>query len=146
MNQIQWMLSLVMIGLFTVAIIGFAANFAVTNEAPINILNDQNISNLRENTQGDLSSLESSGTNTYASIVNSSINPSSASGTLPNVGPFSLTFQNLFSLMNNILRIAYDKIFGSDPNFAIFFTAFGSIIAIITGLLLWKTLKGEPSN
>ncbi len=146
MNQIQWMISLVMIGLFTVTIIGFAANFAVTNETPINIISDQNISNLRMDTQGSLSSLESSGTNTYASIVNSSINPSSASGTLPNVGPFSFTFPNLLGLINNIMRVAYDKIFGSDPGFAIFFTAFGSMILIITGLLLWKTLKGEPSN
>ncbi len=36
-GQIQWVTALITIGLFTIALIGFATNFAIDNDASINL-------------------------------------------------------------------------------------------------------------
>ncbi len=55
MGQIQLTTSLILIGLFTVAIIGFTVNFALDNNSPVDISNDPELSSLNSQTKGNLS-------------------------------------------------------------------------------------------
>ena len=57
-GQIGWTISLVMIGLFAIAIIGFAINFASDNNSPVDIADDTEISNLYSDTKTDVSNFD----------------------------------------------------------------------------------------
>jgi hypothetical protein len=140
MGQIQLTIALVMIGLFSVALIGFGVNFAADNDAAISLSDDPEISNLDTNIQGNLSSFRSGSESTYQSIVESSIDEGE---TTPSGGQFAITPVNAISTVSNILKTGYLKIFGTGSGFGIFITAFLSLIGFIMGLYLWKTWAGR---
>ena len=47
-------------------------------------------------------------------------------------------------LGKNVIKLPYQKIFGSGAGFGIFFTIFGALIVFLFGLFLYKTLRGNP--
>jgi hypothetical protein len=143
-SQIQWTVSWVMIALFTVAIITFAVAFASDNESPITISNDPELSSFSTQMNTEIDDFGSSGESTSGSILNSTISPTSASGTLTTVSPFSLSFGNFIGIGKNIMSVAYSKIFGENQGFQIFLTTFIVMIGVITALLIWKTFRGQP--
>jgi len=145
-GQIGWTISLVTIALFAIAIIGFSITFANDNSSPINIQSDSEISNLYSSTAGNLSSFNTGSQDTYGSIINSSISPSSASGTTTTSGQFAITPVSAISTTRNILKVGYSKIFGDDSGFGIFITTFLGLIVFITGLLIWKTWAGRTPD
>lgn len=141
MGQIQWTTSLVMIALFSIAIIGFAINFADDNNAPIDIADDAEINSLYEDNKGELEELETGSEETYESIVESSIEEGGQ--TTATGGSFAITPPSIISATKNVLLVGYVKIFGSGDGFGVFITTFLSMIAFITGLLIWKTWAGR---
>lgn len=143
-SQIQWTVSWVMIALFTVAIITFAVSFASDNESPVTISNDPELSSFSTKINTELDAFSLNGTTTSGSILNSTISPTSASGTLTTLNPFSLTFGNFIGVSKNILEVGYSKIFGNNQGFQIFLSTFIIMIGIITALLIWKTFRGQP--
>ena len=146
MSQIQWTISLVLIGLFTIAIIGFSLNFASDNNAAVNIADDPEISGLYTNAIGNTSSFQANSEDTYTSIINSTISTSSASGTTVTGGQFSITPANMIATTKNILKVGYSKIFGTDSGFGIFITTFLGMLVFITALLIWKTWAGRSPD
>jgi len=145
-SQIQWTISLVMIGLFTIAIIGFAINFAADNSSPVDLADDPELSGLNIDTKTNIEGFDTGAENTYASIVNSSISPTSSSGTTATAGQFAITPVNVIGTVNNILKVGWSKIFGSDSGFEIFLTTFLGMILFITGLYIWKTWAGRSPD
>ena len=143
-SQIQWTISWVMIALFTVAIISFSIGFASDNDASMSIANDKNISKLLTDTNTEVNGINTGFSETSGSILNSSVSPTSASGTLTTMNPFSITFTNFIGVSYNILNIAYSKIFGTNNGFQIFLVTFIGMIGFITALLIWKTFRGQP--
>lgn len=140
MGQIQFTVSLVMIALFTVAIIGFAVNFAIDNDAAINLADDPELSSLDTSTQSDLSTFRGGSEDTYQSIVESSIEQGE---TTPSGGQFAITPLTIVGTITNILLVGYIKIFGTGGGFGIFITTFLAMIGFIFGLYLWKTWAGR---
>jgi len=141
MGQIQWTVSLVMIALFAIAIIGFAINFAEDNNSPVDIADDTEINTLYTDNQDELSDLKTGSEETYQSIVESSIEEGGQ--TTGTGGSFAITPPSIIAAAKNVLLIGYTKIFGSGDGFGIFITTFLTMIAFITGLLLWKTWAGR---
>lgn len=133
----QITVALVLIALFSVAIIGFAIGFANDNNAAIDISDDPDVVGISNNAQGNLSDFRAGSEDTYSSIVNSSI--SQGSFTTGTGGQFAITPAAALGTLYNILNVAYTKMFGSP--FAIFFTTFGALIVILIGLWLWKTWR-----
>jgi hypothetical protein len=146
MSQIQWTVSLVLASLFTIAIIGFAVNFAIDNDASVNIIDDPELNTLYTKAQGNQSGFNTGSEDTYASIINSSISPTSASGTTTTAGQFSITPVNMIGVVTNILSVGYSKVFGSDSGFELFLGTFLSMILLITGLYIWKTWAGRSPD
>lgn len=140
MGQIQYTTALVMIGLFTVAIIGFAVNFASDNSAPISISDDPELINLQTTTEGNISDFREDSQSTYQSIVESSIE---SGDTTPSGGQFAITPISAVPVAKNIIKVGYIKIFGSGSGFGIFLTAFLSIIVFTIGMYIWKTWGGR---
>jgi len=141
MGQIQWTVALVLIGLFTIAILGFAINFADDNNSAIDISDDAQISSLYTKTAGNVSDFNSGAEDTFTSIVNSSI---SAEGqTTQSSGQFAITPTNVLGVTKNILKVGYIKIFGNGAGFGVFITTFLGLMVFITALLIWKTWGGR---
>jgi len=140
MGQIQFTLSLIMIALFTVAIIGFAVNFASDNSAPISISDDPELIALQTNAEGNLSDFRGHSESTYQSIVESSIE---SGDTTPSGGQFAITPVSAVPVTKNILKVGYIKIFGTGSGFGIFITTFLAIITFMIGMYIWKTWGGR---
>jgi len=145
-GQIGWTISLVMIGLFAIAIIGFAINFASDNNSPVDIADDTEISNLYTETGSNLSDFNSASQDTYGSIINSTISQTASSGTTATSGQFAITPVSSIGVTRNILKIGYIKIFGNDSGFGIFISTFIGLIVFITALLIWKTWAGRSPD
>jgi type IV secretory pathway VirB6-like protein len=129
-----------MIGLFSIAIIGFAVNFAKDNNAAVDISNDEQISNLYAEQKSNLSSFGSQSESTYESILGASVE---AGQTTPKGGQFGITPLSSLSVVKNILKVGYIKIFGSDSNFGVFLTALISVLVFTFALLIWKAWIGR---
>lgn len=142
MGQIQLTISLVMIGLFTIAILGFGLYFAHDNGAPINIANDSSMTSLYTRSAGNVSSFSSGAESQYQSIVETTIEPES--GVAPSTGPFAITPVSALGAVQNIMRVGYTRIFGAESGFNVFLVAFTAIILFLLGLYLYKTLRGLP--
>jgi len=141
-SQITFTTSLIMIVLFVVAIIGFSIGFATDNGAVMSIADDPEMSSLSTNTNANLSTFKDDSEGTYESILSSTIEP--GSGSAQSTAPFAVTPLNVIGVTKNIIFLPYVKIFGSGSGFGIFFTVFGAFLAFIFGLLLYKTLRGNP--
>lgn len=142
MGQIKLTISLVMIGLFTIAILGFAINFAIDNDASISINQDSEVSDLYSKSQGNISGFSDDSEDTYQSILETTIEEGGS--TAPSTAPFALTTRNALGTTKNIVQVGYQKIFGTGAGFGIFITTFIGLLTVIFGLYIYKTLKGNP--
>ena len=140
MGQINYVLSIMFISLFTIAIIGFAVNFAIDNDAAIDIRDDPNITKLRTDTESSLLDMRAGTEGSYESIVESSVDQGE---TLQSGGVFSITITSIFPVMYNILNVGFKKIFGGGSGFAIFLTAFISIMGFLGFMYFVKTWLGR---
>jgi len=132
----QWIISLMVIGLFAIAILSFAIGFANDNSSSINIANDPQINTLKIQTIGNVTSFEGESESTYASIINSTI--AAGSTTTTGSGQYAITAGSSVGAARNILLIGYQKIFGTGSGFGIFITTFLGIIGFITILYVVK--------
>jgi hypothetical protein len=140
MGQIGLTVSITMAVLFTLAVLGFAINFAVDNSSPVDISDDSLVSGLYSNTASGLSQMEEDSNSTYTSISKSTVE--TGSSTFKSAGSLGITFSNLLPTFYNVLRVGYYKIFGTDSGFGIFLTTFISLLGIISVLYIVKTLIG----
>ena len=124
MGQIQLTTSLIFIGLFVVAILGFAINFAEDNNAAISVSDDSELSSLYTETGENLSGFGDNSEDTYQSIIDTNIQ--SDTNVAQNVGSFAITPTNAIGIVKNILEVSYTKIFGSNSGFSIFEMGSGS--------------------
>ena len=144
MGQIQLTVALVLIGLFTVAIIGFAVNFGNDNSAPVNLANDPELSSLYTRTGGNLSGFDEGAEDSYASIVETTI--AETGQTTAAGGQFAITPGNVIGVIKNIIKVGYIKIFGTGSGFGIFLTAFLGLLVFTIGLYIWKTWAGRSPD
>ena len=142
MGQIQLIVSLIMIGLFTFAIVGFAMYFAVDNDASISVADDPEMSSLYTSTEQDVNDFSSDSESQYQSIIETTLEPGSDAP--QSVGPFAVTPINAIGVVKNILQTGYIKIFGTGSGFGIFLTSLIAVITFMLGLFLYKTLRGLP--
>jgi len=135
--------SFLLIILFTVAIIGFAVNFASDNDAEVDISDDEMITELNTDLETDLSNLGEDSESTYKSIIESSVEEGE---TTPSGGQFALNPQDYLSATQNIVKVGYVKIFGGGGGFAVFLTAFVSFLGLLLILAVWKAWIGRSPD
>jgi hypothetical protein len=141
-SQITFTISLIMIALFSIAIISFAVNFAIDNDSYVSIADDPEFSDYYIDVKSDMSTFKDDSEGTYASILETTVEP--GSDVAPSIAPFTGTTGGMIKVAKNVILLPYKKIFGSGEGFGIFFTVFGAIIAFIIILLGYKTLRGNP--
>ncbi|MHA1880874.1 MAG: hypothetical protein ACTSYG_10810 [Candidatus Heimdallarchaeota archaeon] len=144
MGQINLTIALVMIGLFTVALLGFAINFASDNDAEISLSDDPELSSLYTKTGGNLSGFDEGAESSYASIVETTI--AEGGQTTASGGQFAITPTNVIGVVKNIIKVGYIKIFGTGSGFGIFLTTFLGLLVFVIGLYIWKTWAGRAPD
>ena len=142
MGQIQLISALVLIALFSIALLSYAVNFATDNNAAIDISDDPEIALLKSNAEGNLTGFNSNAESQYQSIVETTIAPGSSSA--QSVGPFAVTPVNALGTTKNIMEVGYIKIFGTGSGFGVFLGSLVALIVFMLGLYLYKTLRGFP--
>lgn len=143
-SQIQLTMSLIFIALFSLAIFGFAIQFAADNNVPTNltITSDPTIQDFVNEDKEKLDIYKTDSEGTYASIIDTTVEP--GSDVAQSTGPFTVSVSNVISVVKSIIFVPYRVIFGSGEGFTIFFTIFGSVIVLLFGLFVYKTLRGNP--
>jgi len=141
-SQITLTLSLIMIALFSIAIIGFAVGFANDTGAAVSVTQDSEVSSFYADTRTSASNIKDTSEGTYASIIDTTVEP--GSDVAQSAAPFAVSVTNVVGVGKNVILVPYKKIFGSGSGFGIFFTIFGGVILFLFGLYLYKTLRGNP--
>ena len=141
-SQITLTLSLIMIALFSIAIIGFAVGFANDTGAAVSVSDDSEVNSFYEDTRTSASNIKDTSEGTYASIIDTTVEP--GSDVAQSAAPFAVSVTNVVGVGKNVILVPYKKIFGSGSGFGIFFTIFGGVILFLFGLYLYKTLRGNP--
>lgn len=142
MGQIKLTAALLMIGLFSIAVLTFAINFAGDNSAAVDISDDPEMNSLYSQSKSNVSGFNKDAEDTYESIIDTTVEPGSQ--TAPSTGPFAVTPLNAIGIVQNIMETGYKKIFGTGSGFGIFLTALIGMLVFMIGLYLYKTLRGLP--
>ena len=141
-SQITTTVSIVMVILFSIAIIGFSIGFATDNDAVMSIADDAELSSFNTDARTDMITFKTDANDTYQSIIETTVEP--GSNVVQSSAPFALTVGNFVGVFKNVVMLPYKKIFGSGDGFGIFFTTFLAFLVFIIGLLIYKTWKGNP--
>jgi len=141
MSFIKFTTSTVLIALFAIALITFAANFANDNQASINIGDDSDFSNMNTGMKSDMNTFYSSAntsTDAFSKSTISSQTEASEGGT-----QFKVTPTNSLSMATRAINGGFKKIFGSDSGFGILFTALIALLGIIAFAYAYKAWVGR---
>ena len=141
----QVIISMILIGLFTIAIVGFAINFASDNSSSISVSDDPEMSSMYSNANSNISEFGNKNAGAqkqYDSILNTTIAPGSSEP--QSAAPFAITPTSAFGVVKSIIYLPYQKVFGTGKGFGVFFTTFITILVFVVGLLIYKALRGIP--
>ncbi len=141
MGQIKFITSLVLIGLFALAITTYAINFAVDNNSNISLSDDTDFPNMRGEIEGNITVFYSDANTSSGAMYESTISTqtdATEGGTSFKVGPATA-----LKFSYSIINTGWKKIFGSDSGFGIFLTALISILSFISILYLYKAWAGR---
>jgi len=128
----------VMIALFTIAILGFAMQFATDNDAAVSIADDSDLVSLYNSGDSYMDDFANASEDTYSSILDTTVEP--GSDVIQSAAPFAITPTSMLGTVNNILSVGFSKIFGNE--FGIFLTTFYAMMVLIIGYFIVKLWKG----
>jgi len=145
-STINLTVSVLMITLFSVAIIAFSIGFANDNDAYVNIAENDKISSFHTNSSAGITNFADDSNNTYSSILETTVEP--GSDVIKSSSSFSITWKNLYNFVTNAMDIVSENIFGAKEGvknpFGIFVTSFLAVLVFMIGLYLVKTWRGNP--
>ena len=141
-SQISLTMSLVMIGLFVIAIFSFVVGFQIDNHSTQLITSDPNFNSVKENTGNTLDTLDTTVESSSKSILETTVEP--GSDVSQSSAPYSVGLEDYKNIVLNMIDLPRKAIFGSGAGFAVFFTIFGAIIAFLFVLYVIKTWRGNP--
>lgn len=143
MGMKDFLITLTLISIFSVAILSFAGQFAVDNSAATNINNDDFLGNLSNDLTNDGFNNFKVANESGKGFEGSSIAEESESGTLVTGSAFKDALKLPTAGVYKILRAGFSVI-GGDGNsgFAAVVTMIITLISIIGVLYIWKVWKG----
>lgn len=144
MGHISFILSLLMAGLFFIAIVTFAINFAYNNDAKINLANDPDFTEAKSDIEKNVSGWYSDVGLMASSIQNSTISTQTEAtegGTAFKVGPVKAIL-----MASSGMRVSYKKVFGTDTGFGLFLTALGAALGFVGWMYVMKMWAGRSPD
>jgi hypothetical protein len=132
---------MVFIALFTVAIISFAGNFATDNNSAISLSNDTLYRNINDSMQGNLTVFYSDANVSTTAMYESTISPTSEA--TEGGSSFKAGSGTTLAMVRDSIKVAYERIFGSDSGFSIFMTSLIAILGYISAMYIYKAWAGR---
>ncbi len=140
MGEIKLVTSLVLIAVFSIAMVSYVANFAADNNAAISLSDDPEFLALNSDLSGEVSNFNTNANASSQAFFESEI--TEGDETTRTGGQFKVGIVSLTSALTLVLDIIFSKIFGNDVGFAVLLTAFLSLLGYIAFRYIWKTWKG----
>jgi len=140
MGQLKLIATLMFIALFSMAIVGYAINFAGDNNAVISLDNEDGFDTFTSEVQTDIIDLKNEVNSSSKAISEADIGD--ASGTINRPAIFE-TMGDFPKVLNLIINLVKQQ-FGNNPIITFAFTLLSIFIGISVVLYFWKTFKGSP--
>ncbi len=141
MGQIKFITSMVMITLFTIAIVSYTINFGNDNEAIVKLGDDPEFSSLSSSLDSDIISYKtttnSSATSIFQTKIESQEVTTTTGNTIQQIGTIFGSFKTIAGTITNKL------LGGKGSEFGIIMTGFITLMSIIGILFAWKTWIGR---
>lgn len=138
---VNYSVALVMIALFSIALITFAVNFGIDNDANINIGDDSGFSDVNTSLRSNLDEFHT-GTGTsstsFSESTISSQTEASEGGT-----QFKVTPWTSLAMATNSITTSWNRIFGQGSGFAIILTSLITVLTFIIGMYAYKGWVGR---
>lgn len=144
MGQIKFISSITMITLFTIAILVFAINFGVDNNAGVMLANDSDYITIRDDIISNTSQFRDDLNSSSEAFTKSSL--SATDETTTTGGQFKIGLGTMSDIIGSTLVGSYKKIFGEGDGFGIFFTTLIAIITYIGILYSYKAWIGRDPD
>jgi len=142
MGQIKLVTSTIIIALFTLAIISFAVNFGLDNGTSINLQDDPDFPSTKNNVNDEIDDFYLNINISSDAMAQSTI--ASQSEATEGGTAFKVSTRNSVSVATKVVKSSFQKIFGSDSQFSILYTAIISILGMMVLLYLYKSWRGNP--
>jgi len=143
MGQIKFIVGFLMVGLFAVAILNYAFNFGIDNDAKVKLSDDADMVLLNSSIQTSSEQFSLQDANNTAKAIWDS-ETKQGDQLLQGSGQFKLGPVNAIAITKNITTTGFKKIFGNDTGFGILLTSLFGMIVFIGALYVWKAIRGEP--
>ena len=147
MGSIKFITSMTMITLFTIAVIVFATQFGVENQADVLLSEESSYDTIKTEMVGNTSSMASSingSSDTFFTTTQEQGDQSSSSG-----GQFKGGIKESLAMATSAIGAGFSSIFGNDDSssgngFYVFFTALTSVLLFMLIAYGWKYWRGNP--
>lgn len=125
----KFLISVLMIGLFSIAILTFALNFGSDNQAGVLLSDDDDYVTLNDQLKGNATQFRLDVNTSTDALVDSSLE--SGDEVTRTGGQFKVGMGTMMSMTYSVLKNSWKKIFGSDNNFEIILVSLISILGLI---------------
>jgi hypothetical protein len=140
MGEIKFITGLVMLALFTIAVISYSVGFGLDNDAVININQDAEVNAMNVSMDTSMNDFRRDTDNASLGFFSTSLN--AGDDTTRSGGQFKLGFKSLKDSLGSITSATKNTLFGGSPYFAVVLTTLVSLMIYIGFRYIWKTWKG----
>ena len=138
MGILKFVAPVLLLVVFTIAIISYTTNYAVDNSANINLVDDPLFVNLNTSLQSEMVTFRTDINDSSSASTKSTVEAGSDTLKSPSV------FQNIGSsvrALNSVLELIRVKVFGGNPAFYIVISTLTTFFVLVIILYAWKALK-----
>lgn len=147
MGQIQFMGAILLVVLFSIAVVGYATNFANDNDVYVTLNNDSFVTGQQSDLESGISTFKTQANSSVLSLTKGTI--ASGDETTETGSQFKGSVSGIFDSMKAALNTAYARIFGQEQGnsgLGIFLVALISFLTVLMGLYIWKTWAGKTPD
>lgn len=139
MGQIKFVAAILFLAVFTIALISYVSNYAVDNNANINLADDSLFVNANRTLQSEMVTFRGDINSSSSGFTQSTTEAGSDTLKSPSV------FQSIgFSVnsVTSVLELMRVKVFGGNPAFFIILSVISTFFVFVAFMYIWKTFKG----
>lgn len=141
MGLIKFMVSIMMVGLFSVALVMFAFNFQADNNAAVLLVDDPDLVGINTNIRGNLSAFRSSANSSSEAFFEQTEDAGDQSAS--SGGQHKVGIKDSISITTTAMNAGWKKILGEDNEFGIFLSALSAILVWLGAMWGYKAWRGK---
>lgn len=139
MGQVKFVVSILFIALFTIAIVSYVMFYAIDNNAATSLADSESFTEFNTSMREHMELFVVDMNESSEGFTKSTIVPGSEILQSPSI------FQNLefaSRSISTVLHLMRTEVFGNNPAFMIILSSIAGFVILLAFLYIWKTLKG----